>query len=98
MKQALLNNTKRRLSALTALRQGVRDKRLGFRDQRRIPVWLPALLVFGVVSVFTVINALSMQEDRPQTPAWEIWTWFITSALSARHSPELRADGASAGN
>jgi len=43
-------------------------------------LWLSAFLLFGVVCAFTVINALSMQADRPQTPAWEIWTWSITSA------------------
>ncbi len=35
----------------------------------------------GIVSAFTVINTLTMQADRPQTPAWEIWTWSITSAI-----------------
>lgn len=81
MKQALLNKTKRRLPALTALRQATRDKRPGFWDQRRFPCWLSAFLVISVVSAFTLINTLTMQADRPHTPAWEIWTWSITSAI-----------------
>ena len=40
-------------------------------------------MLAALVVVFTVVEALTMQADRPQTPVWEVWTWAITSGIFA---------------